>query len=130
MALLSIDKLENKFHRNFKDLISLDHTFLKHIEASDKVTQYLGSVELHSFVVLETRGQGELGPTIVVETDSKLRFAMRVLHKAKAIRNKMVGGVRTLKVVGEQVMHNLVSKQYRTYSDSQNFYFVSQLIEG
>ena len=55
---------------------------------------------------------------------------MRVVHKAKAIRNNMQSQVTRLKPTGWSIMHNLISKQYRTYSDEQNLYYVSQLIEG
>lgn len=130
MAFISIEAIEKRYNRSFNSLVDLNHTIWKQIESVNKIQLYVSSLTLDSFMVVDTKGQGDYGSTLKIKSESNIEFAMKILDKSKAINDNMEGPISKLKTIGEKLTHPLIAKQYRIFSDKYRLYFMSRWVEG
>ena len=117
VAFINIEAIESRFNRNFNNLIDLNKTIWRQIESVNKIQDYVTSLTLDHFSVIDTRGLSDYGCTLKVRSDSNIEFAMRVVDKVKVLSQEMEEQVATLRIVGGKLTHPLIAKQYRIFSD-------------
>lgn len=76
------------------------------------------------------KGIGLYGPTLRVKSDSNIEFALKVFDKSKVIEDCAHESVYMLRRINIKVVHNLIARAYRIYSDERHLFFLNKLVGG
>lgn len=102
----------------------------KEIESYIVLQEYARTLKLENLTFLEVKGVGLYGPTLKVKSDSNIEFALKVFEKSKVIEDCAHESLYMLRRINIKVVHNLIARAYRIYSDNHHIYFLNKLVGG